>query len=154
MRTRISLLILLAAVAGTAAAQDVQLQGRFLPLRAPDADARPPVGEVRARIEEDGDVRIDLVVSGLGERVTSATLHTGTGGESTGQVARMDVVADGNEARIIGARVDLTPLVAQQVRSGAAFVVLRTSEHPDGVLRASLAPQARTLGSIAPPGGG
>ena len=96
-------------------------------------------------VDEDGDVRIDLVVSGLTERATSATLHTGDAGDNTEQVARLDVVADGSEARIIGGTADLTPIVAQQVRNGAAYIVLRTSEHPDGVLRAQLAPQARTL---------
>ena len=128
-----------------ALAQNVHLQGRFLPLRGPEADARPPVGEARAVVDEDGDVRIDLVVSGLTERATSATLHTGDAGDNTEQVARLDVVADGSEARIIGGTADLTPIVAQQVRNGAAYIVLRTSEHPDGVLRAQLAPQARTL---------
>lgn len=142
---------LLLALPFAAVAQDVHLRGMFTLLRAPAADTRAPVGEARAVVDEDGDVRVDLVVSGVTERVTSATLHSGTAGENTEHVARLDVVADGEEARIIGGRADLTPLVAQQVRSGAAYIVLRTSEHPDGYLRAQLAPQARTLGSVSNP---
>ncbi|HZX80371.1 MAG TPA: CHRD domain-containing protein [Lysobacter sp.] len=139
------LLLLLLLLPTSAFAQNVHLQGRFVPIRGPEADVRPPAGEARAIVDEDGDVRIDLVVSGLTERATSATLHAGDAGENTGQVARLDVVADGGEARIIGGTADLTPIVAQQVRSGSAYIVLRTNEHPDGVLRAQLAPQPRTL---------
>lgn len=144
-------LSLLLVVPLAASAQDVHLRGAFSLVRAPAADARPPTGEARAIVEDDGDVRVDLVASGLTERVTSATLHTGNAGENTEQVARLDVVSDGDEARIIGGRIDLTPIVAQQVRSGAAYIVLRTSEHPDGFLRAQLAPQARTLGTTSGP---
>ncbi|HEY4582508.1 MAG TPA: CHRD domain-containing protein [Lysobacter sp.] len=139
--------VLLALMPLSAYAQEVYLQGRFVPLRGPGADARPPVGEARARVDEDGDVRIDLVVSGLAERATSATLHAGDAGDNTEQAARLDVVADGAAARIIGGTATLTPLVAQQVRSGSAYIVLRTAEHPGGVLRAQLAPQPRMLES-------
>lgn len=93
-------------------------------------------------------MRVDLVVSGLTERVTSATLHTGRAGENGEQIARMDVTLDGSEGRIIGATASLSPLVAERVRAGEAYVVIRTSEHPDGILRAQLAPQARSLESV------
>ena len=129
-------------------AQDIHLRGTFNLLRAPEADARPPSGEARAVVDEDGDVRIDMVVSGLTERATSATLHAGDAADNTEQVARMDVAADAGEARVIGARVDLTPLVTQQVRAGNAYILLHTNEHPDGFLRAQLAPQPRTLGTV------
>jgi hypothetical protein len=129
--------------------QDTRLRGSFVPTRAPEGDARPASGEVRALVEADGDVRVDLVVSGLSERATSATLHTGDAGENGEQVARMDVAADGAEARVIGATMRLSPLVAGQVRAGQAYVVLRTSEHPDGILRAQLSPQARSLEAVA-----
>lgn len=149
MRRTASLLITaLLALPLVAAAQDVRLRGAFSLVRAPAADTRPPVGEVRAAVDDDGRVRLDLVVSGVNEKATSVTLHTGNAGESTQDVARLDVVADGTEARVIGGRVDLTPLVAQQVRAGSAYVVLHTSQHPDGFLRAQLAPQARTLESV------
>jgi hypothetical protein len=100
-------------------------------------------------VDEDGGVRVDLVVSGLGERVTSATLHTGDAGDNTEHVARLDVAADDGVARVIGGRVDLTPLIAEQVRAGSAYILLHSSEHPDGFLRAQLGPQARTLGSVS-----
>lgn len=129
------------------AMQDMRLRGTFAPLRAPEGDMRPAGGEVRVNMEADGDVRVDLVVSGLTERVTSATLHTGNAGENGEQIARMDVTVDGAEGRVIGATATLSPLVAQQVRTGGAYVVVRTNEHPDGILRAQLAPQARTLES-------
>lgn len=143
--------VLLLVLPLAALAQDMHLRGVFALIRAPAADTRPPTGEARAVVNEDGGVRVDLVVSGLTERVTSATLHTGNAGESTEQVARLDVAVDGDEARIIGGRVDLTPLVAQQVRSGGGYIVLRTSEHPDGFLRAQLARQPRTLGDAPGP---
>lgn len=136
------------AVPLAASAQDVRLRGAFSLLRAPAADTRPPTGEVRTTIDDDGRVRVDMVVSGMNEHATSMTLHTGNAGESTQDVARVPVTADGAEARVIGGRIDLSPIVAQQVRSGAAYVVLHTSEHPDGFLRAQLAPQPRTLDSV------
>lgn len=142
-------LLTLAAVLGVqplvADAQDVRLKGTFLPLLAPDADTRAPVGEVRAIVEEDGDVRIDLVVSGLTETARSATLHVGRDSEGGEQVARVDVAAQGPEARVIGGTFTLGPTVAQRVRNGEGFVLLRTSEHADGLLRAPLTPQARSL---------
>ena len=138
---------LLVLLSPCASAQDAHLRGMFGLIRAPAADTRPPTGEARAVVDESGRVRIDLVVAGLTERVTSATLHAGNAGENTEQLARLDVTADDGEARVIGGRVDLTPLVAQQVRSGGAYIVLRSSEHPDGFLRAQLAPLPRTLES-------
>lgn len=151
MRASVPCLLLLALVPLSAAAQDARLAGRFNPTRAPEADTRPPVGEARLLVEDDGDLRVDLVVSGLTERATSATLHIGDGGNSTQQVARLDVSFDGGVARVIGGRATLSPLVAQQVRKGDAYLVLRTNEHPEGVMRAELAPEARSLGSIEPP---
>lgn len=143
-------LLLMLALPAVAAAQAVHLQGRFAPIRAPAADTRAPTGEARATIDEDGAVRVDLVVSGTTERATSATLHVGNAGENTEQVARMAVVAGDGEARVIGGRVELSPIVTQQIRAGDAYIVLRTSEHPDGYLRAQLAPAARTLGTTTP----
>lgn len=140
--------LVLAGLAADALAQEVRLRGLFAPVRAPEGDARPATGEVRALIDEDGDVRVDLVVSGLTERVTGATLHTGRTGENGEQIARMDVAVEGMEGRVIGATADLSPALAAQVRAGEAYVVLRTSEHPDGILRAQLAPQARSLEAV------
>ena len=152
MRRIVLLSTLMAAMAAGsiagAQAQDTRLRGAFTPLRAPEGDARPATGDVRASIDSDGDVRVDLVVSGLTERVTSATLHTGRAGENGEQIARMDVSVDGSEGRIIGATASLSPLVAERVRAGEAYVVIRTSEHPDGILRAQLAPQARSLEAV------
>lgn len=142
------LTLVLAGLGADAFAQEVRLRGLFAPIRAPEGDTRPPTGEVRALIDEDGDVRVDLVVSGLTGRITSATLHTGRAGENGEQVARMDVAVEGGEGRVIGATADLSPALAAQVRAGEAYVVLRSSEHPDGILRAQLAPQARSLEAV------
>lgn len=149
MRRSLFPLVLLLALPLSAAAQDVHLRGAFNLMRAPAADTRPPSGEARAVVNEDGSVRVDLVVSGMDEHVTSATLHAGDSADNTEHVARMDVAGVDGEARVIGGRVDLTPLIAQQVRAGSAYIVLHTSEHPDGFLRAQLAPQPRTLGSVS-----
>lgn len=154
MRRALMLSILCAAAVSGAVAHaqvtagDIRMRGAFIPLRAPVADARPPVGEVRASVQADGDVRIDLVVSGLEGQASTATLHTGRAGENGEQVARMDVSVDGADGRVIGGTARLTPLVAQRVRAGEAYVVVRTSEYPDGILRAQLAPQARSLESV------
>jgi len=130
------------------APQESRLRGAFAPLLAPEGDTRPATGEVRMRLEDDGDLRVDLVVSGLTERATAATLHLGRGSEGGEQVARMDVAADGPVARVVGATARLSPLVAERVRSGEAYVLLRTNEHPDGLLRAPLAPQARSFEAV------
>lgn len=149
MHRILPLLLAAVLVAPLAAqAQETRLRGLFVPLLAPAADTRPPTGEVRAILDEDGDVRVDLVVSGLTEQVTSATLHTGRAGENGEQVARMDVAVDGSEGRVIGATADLSPAVAARVRDGEAYVLVRTSEHRDGILRAQLAPQARSLEAV------
>lgn len=152
MRPFAVVLVLLAALmpAVSFAQQDVRLRGSFVPLRAPEGEMRAPVGEARAVVEADGDMRVDLVVSGMYERATSATLHLGRGGESSEQVARMDVAFEGDVARIIGGTADLTPLVAARVRAGDAFIVLRTNEHPDGFVRAQLGVQPATLGGVGP----
>ena len=150
---RITLLTTVLCVLATpsllqAQSSDIRLRGAFTPLRAADADTRPATGEVRATVQADGDVRVDLVVSGLPGQATSATLHTGRAGESGEQVARMDVSVDGSEGRVIGGTATLSPLVAQRVRAGEAYVVVRTSAFPDGILRAQLAPQARSLEAV------
>jgi hypothetical protein len=154
MRIRPAIAALLALVAFQAGAQtatsgDVRLRGAFAPLLAPEGDARPATGEVRLRVEDDGDARVDLVVSGLTERATAATLHLGRSSEGGEQVARMDVIADGSVARVVGATTRLSPLVAGRVRDGEAYVLLRTNEHPDGLLRAPLGVQPRSLESVA-----
>lgn len=156
MRSRFAIAILALVLAFDAGAQtapsttpsDMRLRGAFAPLLAPEGDTRPATGEVRVRLEDDGDLRVDLVASGLTERATAATLHLGRGSEGGEQVARMDVAADGATARIIGATTRLSPLVAERVRAGEGYVLLRTNEHPDGLLRAPLAPQARSFESV------
>ncbi|WP_187770798.1 CHRD domain-containing protein [Cognatilysobacter lacus] len=149
MRRLLPLIALVCAIPVSAVAQDIHMRGVFNLVRAPAADVRPPTGEARAVIDDDGRVRVDLVVSGLVEHPTSATLHTGSAGANTEQVARMDVAASGDEARVIGGRVELTPIVAQQLRASGGYIVLHTSEHPDGFLRAQLLTQARTLGTVS-----
>lgn len=136
------------AIAQTATPPEVRLRGVFTPLLAPEGDTRAPTGEVRLRLEEDGDMRVDLVASGMTERATSATLHLGRGSQTGEQVASMEVTADQGVARVVGATVTLSPLVAVRVREGEAYVLLRTNEHPDGLLRAPLQPQARSLESV------
>lgn len=133
----------------TAPPAEVRLRGAFVPLLAPEGETRPPTGEVRMRLEDDGDIRVDLVVSGMTETATGVTLHLGEASQVGEQVARMDVTTDGREARIVGATARLTPLVAERVRAGEAFMLVRTNEHPDGWLRAALAPQARSIESVA-----
>lgn len=152
MRKILAVAVLFAGLMAPAFAQDAppeaRLRGAFLPLLAPEGDARPATGEVRLRMDEDGDIRVDLVVSGLTERATSATLHLGRGSEGGEQVARMDVTADESIARVVGATAKLSPLVAERVRAGEAYVLLRTNEHPDGLLRAPLAPQPRSFEAV------
>lgn len=156
MRKTVAITILGVLMAFNAGAQttttgtpaDVRLRGVFAPLLAPEGDTRPATGEVRLRLEEDGDLRVDLVASGLTERATGATLHLGRGSEGGEQVARMEVTADGATARVVGATARLSPLVAERVRAGEAYVLLRTNEHPDGLLRAPLLPQARSFESV------
>lgn len=152
MRQILAAAVLLAGLVSHAAAQappaEARLRGNFAPLLAPEGETRPATGEVRVRLDEDGDVRVDLVVSGLTERATAATLHLGRGSEGGEQVARMEVVADESIARVVGATARLSPLVAERVRAGEAYVLLRTNEHPDGLLRAPLAPQPRSFEAV------
>jgi hypothetical protein len=147
MRLLVLLALLLHAM--PAFAQDVRLRGQFTRLLAPEADTRPETGEVRATLEDDGELRVDLVVTGLSERATSSTLHLGRGSEGGDQVASMEITMSGADARVIGATADLTPAVAARLREGDGYVLIRTSEHPDGLLRAELLPHARTLDTVA-----
>lgn len=140
---------LLFSLTFAASAQDVRLRGLFTPLTAPEADTRAPTGEARSVIDEDGDLRVDLVAAGVPGRVTAVTLHAGRAGESGEQVARIDPDVSGDEVRVIGATLDLSPAIAARVRAGEAYLLVRTSERPDGVLRAQLSPLARTLDSAA-----
>lgn len=133
----------------TASAQDARLRGNFVRTLAPAAGQAPATGEARLSVDADGRVRVDLVVSGMAETPTVATLHTGGPGDPGELVARMDVIADGDGGRVIGGTADLSPVLAQRVRDGGAYVLIHTSEHPGGILRAQLLPQARTLGEAS-----
>ena len=154
MRQILAAAVLFAGLVTQAPAQtaatppEARLRGAFVPLLAPEGETRPATGEVRMQMDEDGDIRIDLVVSGLSERATSATLHLGRGSEGGEQVARMDVASEESVARVVGATAKLSPLVAERVRAGEAYVLLRTNEHPDGLMRAPLAPQPRSFEAV------
>lgn len=142
-------LVLAFAVALPASAQEVRLRGRFVPLLPATAEQAQPVGEARVVVDDDGDARIDLVVAGVTERITSATLHAGPAGEVGERIATFEVDTSGNEGRVIGGLVDIrSPMLTRQVRAGEAYVVVRTSEHPDGVLRAQLVPQVRGVDAV------
>lgn len=114
------------------------------------ATESPATGEVRAMLEDDNDLRIDLVYSGLEERATGAAVHVGKPSENGELVERLDLDIDQDSGRVVGAQFDVSAEVAARLRAGEAYLVITTIEHPDGVIRGQLVPQAARLPDAPP----
>ncbi len=134
----------LAAPAGANAA-DLKLRALLNAGNVVSATKSPATGEVRAMLEDDNDLRIDLVYSGLEERATGAALHVGKPGENGARVEKLDLDSDYDydydSGRVVGAQFDVSAEIAARIRAGEAYLVITTIEHPDGVIRGQLLPQ-------------
>lgn len=107
-------------------------------------------GEGRALLEDDNDMRVDLVYSGLEERATGAALHVGKPGENGTLVERLDLDVEDDSGRVVGAEFDVGDDVAARIRAGEAYLVINTIEHPDGLIRGQLTPQPARLPEPVP----
>lgn len=107
-------------------------------------------GEGRGLLEDDNDMRVDLVYSGLEERATGAALHVGKPGENGMLVERLDLDVEDDSGRVVGAEFDVADDVAARIRAGEAYLVINTIEHPDGLIRGQLTPQPVRLPEPVP----
>lgn len=139
---------LLLAVAPASAAE-LALRGSLSGTNVVSATESPATGEVAAVLEDDNDLRIDLVYSGLATNATGAGLYVGKANENGTRVAPLGIAAGTTEGRLRGATLRLTPDVASRVRAGEAYVQIVSLEQPGGVIRAQLAPQGATLSAPA-----
>lgn len=121
------------------------LRGSLSGASVVSATESPATGEVAAVLEDDNDLRIDLVYAGLATNATGAHLYVGKANENGTRVAPLAIAAGTTEGRLRGAVVRLTPEVAARVRAGQGYVQVVSLEQPGGVIRAQLAPQGATL---------
>lgn len=135
-----------------ASAADLKLRAPLSGTSVVSATESPATGEARAVLEDDNDMRIDLVYSGLEETATGAAVHVGKPSENGALVERFDVDADTDEGsgRVVGAEFDVSADVGARVRAGEAYVVITTVEHPDGLIRGQLTPEPVRLPAETP----
>lgn len=128
-------------------AADTRLRGLLNSGSVVSATESQATGEVRALLEDDNDMRVDLVYSGLEERATGAALHVGKPNENGLLIEKIDVEPDAEEdsGRVVGAEFDVSADTAARIRAGEAYVVITTIEHPAGLIRGQLTPEPTRL---------
>lgn len=131
--------------ASPALAADLSLRGSLSGANVVSATESPATGEVAATLEDDNDLRIDLVYSGLATNASGAGFHIGKASENGTRVAPLGISSGTTEGRLRGAVVRLTPAVAARVRAGESYVQIVSLDQPGGVIRAQLVPQGATL---------
>ncbi len=129
------------AAPGSADAAELKLRALLSGGNVVSATESRATGEARALLDDDNDLRVDLVFSGLEARATGAAVHVGKPNENGLLVKRLDVALDEDIGRVVGAQIDISDEVAARVRAGEAYIVITTIEHPDGAIRGQLAPQ-------------
>lgn len=147
---RMNSLVLTLALAATSApvlSAELSLRGSLAGTNVVSATESPATGEVAAVLEDDNDLRIDLIYSGLTTNTTGAALYAGKSSVNGARIASLAIASGTTEGQLRGAVVRLTPQVAAQVRAGEAYVQLVSLDQPDGVIRAQLSPQATTFRS-------
>ena len=130
-RTWLSL-VLLAGIAPALAA-DLSLQGQLAGGNVVSSTESPATGEVRAMLDDDGTLTLQMGYAGLGEDATGAALHVGTISENGRKVADLPLPATG-----AGGRIDTTLDLSDDDAGHAATHGLRnaggkrasTSAHP------------------------
>lgn len=147
-RTWLSL-VLLAGIAPALAA-DLSLQGQLAGGNVVSSTESPATGEVRAMLDDDGTLTLQMGYAGLGEDATGAALHVGTISENGRKVADLPLPATGAGGRI-DTTLDLSDDDAGRVRAGEAYVQVSTLGHPDGAIRAQLMPQPVELDDLPVP---
>lgn len=143
-------LLLALAVAAPLSAAELNLRGSLAGTNVVSATESPATGEVAAVLEDDNDLRIDMIYAGLATNATGAALHVGKRNENGARIAPLAISPGTTEGQLRGAVVRLTPQMAAQVRSGNAYVQIVSLDQPGGVIRAQLNPQPTSLAGNAP----
>ena len=146
-RTLLIAALACALVPAGASAADLKLRGMLNATNVVSATESPATGEVRAMLQDDNDLRIDLIFSDLQESPTGAALHVGLSNENGALVQRMDLDLDATEdsGRVVGAELAVSDTVADRIRAGEAYVVITSIVHPEGIIRGQLIPQPLRL---------
>lgn len=149
--------ILASALAGALAplganAADTRLRGLLNAGNVVSATESQATGEARAMLEEDNDMRVDLVYSGLEERATGAALHVGKPSENGALVEKIEVDLDteGDSGRVVGAQFTVSTEIAARIRAGEGYLVITTIKHPAGLIRGQLTPEPVRLPPTVP----
>lgn len=135
-----------------AGAADTRLRGLLNAGSVVSATESLATGEARAMLEDDNDMRVDLVYSGLEERATGVALHVGKPSENGALVEKLDadLDTDGDSGRVVGAQFKVSTDIAARIRAGEAYLVITTIEHPAGLIRGQLTPEPIRLPPSAP----
>lgn len=143
MSHRMPVAAMLAALVagGNAQAAELTLRGALSGTQVISATDSPATGEVRAVLEDDNDLRLEMAYAGLTAGATGAGLYMGLDNENGSRVAPLDIALDSTEGRFGPVTLALSPEVAASVRAGEAYAVITTLGHPDGAIRAQLRPQ-------------
>lgn len=136
----LALLLLLVASAPLHAAE-LRLHALLDGASVVSASESPGTGEARAVLEDDGKLRVTLLVGGLATNVTGVELHTGSGNDNGPQVASMDASPNAQGGWIVNTLLTLNADVATSVRAGNAYLLVTTTDFPAGALRGQLLPQ-------------
>jgi hypothetical protein len=144
-------MLLFAFAVSPAFAETLRLQGSLNGGNVVSATDSKATGEMRATLQDDNSVRIDLVFGGLASDVTAASLHTGKEGENGPAAVPLDVRKNQPRGSLVNERLQLTPEVAQRMRAGETYIVISTNDHPDGAIRGQLLPQPVRLGDQVEP---
>ncbi|MFP7722023.1 CHRD domain-containing protein [Lysobacter sp. A3-1-A15] len=150
---RATLAAFLLALALPVLAADVALEGPLAGGNVVSSTDSPATGEVRARLDDDGRLMLQMGYAGLGEPATAASLHVGPASENGRRVADLPLPSGGTEGRI-DTTVELSEDDAARAREGEAYIQVSTLGHPDGAIRAQLMPKPVQLEDLpAPPEG-
>jgi len=136
----LGLLLLLLASAPLHAAE-LRLHALLDGASVVSATDSPGTGEARAVLQDDGKLRVTLLVGGLAANITGVELHTGSGNDNGPQVATMDPSPNAQGGWSVNTVLTLTPDVAASVRAGNAYLLVTTTDFPAGALRGQLLPQ-------------
>ena len=145
MTIRLALALALALSMTPAMAETLRLHATLDGASVVSATDSKATGEARVVLEDDGDVRIDLVFGGLSSDVTAATLHTGAASENGPAAATLDVRKSQPRGSLVNEKMRVTPEVAQRMRDGESYIVITTIDFPNGAIRGQLLPQPLRL---------
>lgn len=133
---------LLIALTGTvASAADLRLHALLDGASVVSATESKGTGEATATLTDDNILRVTLVYGGLETNVTGASLNLGSSAENGAVVLPLGVRTGRPSGALVNARLTVPPEAAAAMRAGNTYLLIDTTDHPDGAIRGQLLPQ-------------